>query len=55
MNSSHEYDLAVLKPLVEPLLRSVSPSDAHFAKAQVLPALQPPQPSQQEQLSSSSP
>jgi hypothetical protein len=45
MNSSHEYDLAVLKPLVEPLLRSVPPSDAHFAKAQVpKPQRRPPRP-----------
>lgn len=36
MNSAHEYELNVLKPLVEPLLRGVPPSDANFEKAQEL-------------------
>ena len=36
VNSSHEYEARVLKPLVEPLLASVPPSDAQYAKAQQL-------------------
>ena len=37
MNSAHEYDLAVLKPLVEPLLRGVGPAEGlQFDKAQEL-------------------
>eukprot|EP00617_Octactis_speculum_P006286 CAMPEP_0185777964 /NCGR_PEP_ID=MMETSP1174-20130828/91268_1 /TAXON_ID=35687 /ORGANISM="Dictyocha speculum, Strain CCMP1381" /LENGTH=508 /DNA_ID=CAMNT_0028466539 /DNA_START=20 /DNA_END=1546 /DNA_ORIENTATION=+ len=39
MNSAHEYDLSVLKPLLEPLLRSVPPTDANFVKAQELARL----------------
>lgn len=39
MNSAHEYELNVLKPLVEPLLRGVTPGDANFNKAQELLAL----------------
>ena len=36
VNSSHEYELRVLKPLVEPLLASVSPDDEQYVKAQQL-------------------
>jgi len=36
MNSAHEYELCVLKPFVEPLLKGVPPSDANFKKAQEL-------------------
>jgi hypothetical protein len=32
VNSAHEYDISVLKPLVEPLLRNVPPTDPEFAK-----------------------
>ena len=36
MNSSHEYEMAVLKPLVEPLLCGVPPSDPQYGKARAL-------------------
>ena len=36
VNSSHEYELRVLKPLVEPLLMAVPPDDAQYAKARSL-------------------
>jgi len=39
VNSAMEYELRVLKPLVEPLLASVEPSDAQFGKAREPPAL----------------
>jgi len=36
VNSSHEYEMLILKPLVEPLLSAVPPSDPMYAKAQQL-------------------
>jgi len=36
MNSAHEYEICVLKPFVEPLLKGVPPTDANFDKAQEL-------------------
>jgi uridine kinase len=36
MNSAHEYELGVLKPMVEPLLRGVKPDDQNYEKAQSL-------------------
>lgn len=36
MNSAHEYELCVLKPYVEPILRGVNPEDQNFEKAQEL-------------------
>lgn len=33
VNSSHEYEMAILKPLVEPLLAAVPPDDAQYAAA----------------------
>lgn len=36
VNSSHEYEMRVLKPLVEPLLMSVPPDDPQFEKAKQL-------------------
>ena len=36
VNSSHEYEVRVLKPLVEPLLMAVPPTDAHYDKARSL-------------------
>ena len=36
MNSSHEYELCVLKPFVEPLLKGVQPDDANFAKVSLV-------------------
>lgn len=39
VNSAMEYELGVLKPLVEPLLAGVPPDDAHYDKARSLLAL----------------
>ena len=39
VNSSHEYEARVLKPLVEPLLAAVQPDDSQYAKARALLAL----------------
>ena len=36
VNSSHEYEVRVLKPLVEPLLMAVPPTDVHYEKARSL-------------------
>jgi len=39
VNSAHEYEMRVLKPLVEPLLAAVPPDDPTYAKARELLAL----------------
>jgi uridine kinase len=36
VNSAMEYEMGVLKPLVEPLLASVPTDDAQYTKAQAL-------------------
>jgi uridine kinase len=36
VNSAHEYELRILKPMVEPLLTAVPPTDPHYAKARSL-------------------
>jgi len=36
MNSAHEYEICVLKPFVEPLLKGVPPTDPNFKKAEEL-------------------
>ena len=39
VNSAMEFEMRVLKPLVEPLLAAVQPDDGQYAKARALLAL----------------